>query len=174
MHDDRDFTDSPQRRLGNLALYLHPEDISEDVPAEERRVLLVCKKYQQEKGELRPWGLPGGCATTNEPADAALLREVHDELGIGAQLGRILVVHQMPESEDSTEGINLVWECAPIPDSTVIRLPQDELSAWAYVPMKDLDEYVKPHTRIRIEAAVDVANGTAPGAVFLHGYPDVA
>lgn len=159
MHKPNHFTNPPPRRIGCLAL----------IQDGSGNVLLVEKKYKKDQGDPFPWGLPGGCAESDEDPFDAARREVHEELGLHIDLGDVLTVHYMPRNGDSLEGINLVYSGGTISPDTPIRLP-DELSDYRFFARSELSAHAAPYTVARIEAAF--ASLPYGGAAYRSGHPE--
>ncbi len=65
------------------------------------------------------WFLPGGHVEPREPAEAALLREMAEEIGVAAVVGRLLgVVEHGYQAGGPRHEVNLVFEVA-VPDGDV-------------------------------------------------------
>jgi ADP-ribose pyrophosphatase YjhB (NUDIX family) len=56
------------------------------------RILLVERRTAPEAGH---WNLPGGKVDFLEPVEAAIVREIHEEVGLDIALGPLLCVTQM-------------------------------------------------------------------------------
>ncbi|MFM9368050.1 NUDIX domain-containing protein [Streptomyces sp. Da 82-17] len=156
MHDEQHFTAPPRRRIGALALI-------QDTAGE--RVLMVEKSYNS--GPAR-WGLPGGCAKTNEDAADACRREAQEELGLSLAPGALLTAHRMPGS-DSAEGYNFVFDCGQIAADAEIRLG-DELTSYRFMTPDEIREHAAPYTAWRVESALRTLSGEAGG--YIVGHPE--
>ena len=64
---------------------------------DQGRVLLAHHTYR-----ARPWGLPGGFINSREQPDAGLSRELHEELGVDAQVGPVLSAETNPTTHQLT------------------------------------------------------------------------
>ncbi|MFD7224849.1 NUDIX domain-containing protein [Streptomyces sp. NPDC059892] len=149
-HSDEYFRNPPRCRLGVLAALRN-----------EAGHLLLVKKLYQERENPRPWGLVGGSVGEHEGLREAWAREVLEETGLSLRPGRLLVNDEVPASGDNAKGINWVYDTAPLPDTTEIALPLDQLSDYAYVPRDRLGDYLTEHGTRRANAVLDaVAQGT--------------
>ena len=68
-------------RLVVAALILRP------VPDQERPEVLICQRKPDQPMSLK-WEFPGGKIENGETSEQALARELHEELGISAKIGR--------------------------------------------------------------------------------------
>lgn len=103
----------------------------------ERHLLLARKK-----GAVHTF-LPGGHVEFGEPAEAALARELQEELGIAVEIGRFLgaVEHAWDDAQGPNHELNLVFEVtwtgldkpAPVrsaePHLEFVWQPTDQLAA---------------------------------------------
>jgi 8-oxo-dGTP pyrophosphatase MutT (NUDIX family) len=121
------------------------------------RVLLVEPTYKDY------WEIPGGAVEAGESPYAAVVRELHEELGLGVQPGRLLVVDWVPPRPDRTEGLMLVFDGGILaPAQTArIRLPPEELRSWTWCTEQQAGERLSELLARRIVAAVRArADGT--------------
>lgn len=147
MHKDTDFTNPPLRRTGALAI----------VRDETGAVLMVQKGYKDGA-----FGLPGGCAHSDEAPHLACGREVLEETGLVLTPGRLLVVDYVPRNEKTgaTEGLNFVFDGGTVPSDAVIVLPEPapgeepELIGHQFVPLDQLSDLAEGYTERRVRAAV--------------------
>ncbi|WP_129769880.1 NUDIX hydrolase [Streptomyces sp. L-9-10] len=150
-HSKEYFRNPPACRLGVLAALRN----------QAGHLLLVKKIYQVREGNPRPWGLVGGSVGETEKLRGAWKREVLAETGLSLNPGRLLVTDEVPASGDNAKGINWLYDTPPLPDTTEITLPRDELSEYAYVSRENLGEYLTEHGTRRACAVLDaLAQGT--------------
>ncbi|RNG37375.1 NUDIX hydrolase [Streptomyces botrytidirepellens] len=111
------------------------------------RVLLVLPTYR------RGWLLPGGGAEPGESPDAACRREIHEELGLSRTPGRLLAVRWLaPDHRDIPADMPFPGEVQYVLDGGVLtaadiealRLPPDELSAFAFLDSRAAAERMTP------------------------------
>lgn len=85
------------------------------------RVLLVKPFYRPH------WLLPGGMADDSEPPEVACARELDEELGLGVEVGRLLVVDWAPPSGHRRRPILYLLFDGGVLDGLGIRLQHAEL-----------------------------------------------
>ncbi len=99
----------------------------------QSRLLLV----EHRKRGQRYWVLPGGRLQGNETLDAALRRELEEELGVRAQVGRLVIVCESLAPDRHV--VNLIFQ-AEIGESAEPQLdPRDPvLAGWQWVSVDQL------------------------------------
>lgn len=118
----------------------------------EGRVLLVEPNYRDG------WTLPGGTIESDDgetPRQGAR-RETAEEIGLEIELGRLLAV-------DWVHGVGRPPLVAYLYDGGVlaeddvkaIRLQEEELLSWRFVPRDELTGYLPSELRLRVLAALD-------------------
>ena len=113
----------------------------------EGRVLVVKPSYKPG------WEVPGGVVEPGEtPADACA-RELREELGVVAAVGRLLVVEHQVRPDDKGDSMMLVYDVAPVGEA--FALPPEEIEEARYVPAADLTSYLPPRQARRLAAAVE-------------------
>jgi 8-oxo-dGTP diphosphatase len=92
---------------------------------------------EHRKHNQRYWVLPGGRLQGGETLEAALRRELHEELSIEASLGRLVIVSEMLAPERHV--VNLIFE-AQIGEGVEPHLdPADPvLAGWQWVAVNRL------------------------------------
>ena len=134
----------PGKRLG-AGLVIHDAD---------DRVLLVQPTYKPT------WELPGGVVEAGESPAACVAREVREELGVDLAVGRLLVVDWLPARPPKTEGVMMQFDGGVVNDAVTahFRLPPDELAAWRWFAVDELDDvlpdYMARRTRVAVSAAL--------------------
>ena len=112
------------------------------------RVLLVKPNYRPH------WLIPGGMADDGEPPEQACARELHEELGLQATIGRLLVVDWAPPSGARTRPILYLLFDAGTLDGEQIRLQDAELDDAAFLPPREAEERLSEVVAARVPAAL--------------------
>lgn len=99
---------------------------------EAGRVLLTRRRDDQPMGGL--WELPGGKLEAGESPEAALARELAEELGIRAEVGRIVEV--VSHAYEAFDLLMLVYACRLQGTPHAV-----EVAELAWVPIADLPSY---------------------------------
>ena len=91
--------------------------------------LLVCQRKRNDSNALR-WEFPGGKVEAGESASEALVRELHEELGIAATIGGEVyrTKHRYKELQDD---LILIFFWATIADSAPLQNLAFERFEWA-------------------------------------------
>ncbi len=89
----------------------------------------VCALAQDEQGRLLvahhtyrkyPWGLPGGLIGKGEHPEAALVRELREELGVEASIGSLVHAETWPPGQHLTLYYTATLHGAPVVDGIEI------------------------------------------------------
>lgn len=114
------------------------------------RVLLCEPTYKQV------WEAPGGAVEACESPRAAAAREVHEELGLDLDPGRLVAVDHVPAIDGRTEALVLVYDGGRLTaeHAAAIRLAEDELRTWAWCTVDEARERMRPLVARRIAAAL--------------------
>lgn len=113
------------------------------------RVLLVKPNYRDH------WGLPGGVVEADEPPHLGCAREIREEIGLDLPGGRLLVVSwAAAAAERPRPAFYFVFDHGVVDADTPIRLQEEELDAYAFVPADELGEYLNPAMADRVPAAL--------------------
>ncbi|SIO91197.1 NUDIX hydrolase [Nocardiopsis sp. JB363] len=130
----------------------------------EGDVLLVRRVYMPD----RPWGIPGGIMEAEESPLTACLREVTEELGVSASPRALLVMDWAAPAPPRTAALHWLFRVEVSSEEFV--LPEDELSGWAWVPPRELDEYLVGGTALRMIAGVHVDDHTGVPVYLENGH----
>jgi len=132
------------------------------------QVLLVNPVYKP------PWDLPGGAVEAEESPHAACRREILEELALDRPPGRILAVDWVPSTPERPEGLVVVYDGGVLSakEAATIHLPDEELSAFAFVHRDDIAPLVTPLLARRITACLHAA-ATGSVAALENGIPAV-
>ncbi len=91
---------------------------------QDGRVLLVRRAVNPAKGL---WALPGGYMDAGEMPEAALRREVLEEVGLAVTVARLLAIYPMVNGSGPSQGIVLAYQAHPWGGQTELT-PQDDVS----------------------------------------------
>ncbi|MGV9271033.1 NUDIX hydrolase [Kitasatospora sp. NPDC003701] len=118
------------------------------------RVLIVDPGYKPG------WDLPGGMLEDEEPAPA-LLRELQEELGLEAEIGRLLAVDTVPAERWGRAIISLVYAARPrtTVDAAALVLQPCEIRAAKFVPEEEALALLEPTVARRFAAAAAAERG---------------
>lgn len=130
---------------------------------ESGNVLLVKPTYKDG------WDIPGGYVEPGETPSEACRREITEELGIEADISRLLVVDWAP-SEREGDKVLFVFDGGELDSAVELRLPEDELASCAFQPPEAFDELMPARLARRLRAAVTSRDTEA--AYLEHGVAD--
>lgn len=87
------------------------------------------------------WLLPGGGVEYQESLDAALKRELSEELGIEIEVGDVAIVADSIEPNGNRHIINIIFLCTLVNDA--IQLGNESiLFGYTFKPLKELENIV--------------------------------
>ena len=129
----------PRKRMGAGVLLTDPAG----------RFLLVEPSYKPD------WEIPGGSVEQDEPPRAAAARELHEELGLTVEPGRLLVVDWVPPAGERTEGLMLIFDGGVLLPAQTDRIvvATGELRGWAFCTEPEARERLSARLHRRIVAA---------------------
>ncbi|GLY97731.1 NUDIX hydrolase [Actinoplanes sp. NBRC 103695] len=115
------------------------------------RVLLVDPRYKPG------WDTPGGMAEANEPPDAAVRREIREELGLTIHVGPVLVVDWVSPHGPWDDLLAFVFDGGEIGAEQMleVRFRDDEISAYEFCTPEQAGERLRPHIWRRLVAALE-------------------
>jgi len=124
------------------------------------RVLLCELVYKSD------WDLPGGVVEPGESPRDAVVREVHEELGLAVTVTGLLVIDWLPPWAGWDDALVLVFDLGAVDAGWVddAVLEPREIAAVHWCDPALVRERARPPTTTRVEQAL-----TAEAAVFLHG-----
>lgn len=114
---------------------------------EADRVLLVKPTYKEG------WEIPGGYLRPGESPGNAAAREVREELGVVAPVGRLLVVDWAPNPGEGDK-LLFVFDGGVLPASTTVVVDGVEIGEHGYFSDKEVDDLLIPRLARRVHAAI--------------------
>jgi 8-oxo-dGTP diphosphatase len=106
---------------------------------EAESLILICQRRRDDKFPLR-WEFPGGKVERSETPQRALARELEEELGVHAEIGREIyrTRHRYQELADEIELIfysaNLGAEPGNLAFERMVWTPRNELGNFDFLP----------------------------------------
>jgi 8-oxo-dGTP diphosphatase len=100
----------------------------------KNKLVLIRRKNQPYKGKL---ALPGGFVEYNETTENAVIREIHEELGVRTSIKRLIGAYSDPDRDPRGHVVSLVY---------ILQITEGELkagddaAAFELVPLKKLSE----------------------------------
>lgn len=113
------------------------------------RILLLRPTYKPY------WDIPGGYAEPGESPRAACAREICEELGIQAQVGRLLSVDWAPHPDEGDKML-FVFDAGQLTAEQLAQITfQDgEIAEYAFVEPEHLDQFTIPRLTRRLRATI--------------------
>ncbi|MER8100444.1 NUDIX hydrolase [Kitasatospora sp. NPDC094016] len=132
---------------------------------EENRILLVKPTYKPG------WEIPGGYLHEGETPSEGAAREVREELGITAPIGRLLVADWAPYPAEGDKFL-FVFDGGILPAAELDRITVDqvEIGAHSFHHVDQLDALLIPRLARRVHAAY-AARAQGETAYLEHGAP---
>lgn len=130
---------------------------------EQGRVLMLEPTYKDYRE------IPGGYVEVGESPRQACIREVHEELGIEPEIGRLLAVDWAPSPSEGDK-VLYIFDGGVLTTELQrrIRLQPSEVGSYDFHPASALMGLTIPRLARRIEAAVQ-ARGAGKVAYLEHG-----
>ncbi|WP_246412273.1 NUDIX domain-containing protein [Amycolatopsis dendrobii] len=116
---------------------------------EHGRILFVCPTY-------KPFlEIPGGLVEDDESPLAACRREVREELGIDAPVGRLLVVDWLPTHGVWRDSLQFIFDGGVLSREQIgaIRLAADEVSRFEFLGLEAARSRLRPSKARRVALA---------------------
>jgi ADP-ribose pyrophosphatase YjhB (NUDIX family) len=128
-------------------------------------VLLVKPTYKST------WEIPGGMVEAGESPLRCCERELAEELGLELRVTRLLVVDWVPPRPDRSDALMFLFDGGVVGAESIGRivLAEGELSAWRFVPVRQLTGYLTPEQVRRMKFAAGKAHSPEP-AYLEHGF----
>lgn len=128
---------------------------------------ILALRHKDEDGvENEYWGTPGGGLDPFESLQEGVKREVMEELGIDAKVGKLLFMQQFPSGRSGfDEELEFFFLVEDSPEYDTIDLSKTshgalELAGYAFVDPKEV--YIKPDFLSEIDIADYVQNERTP------------
>ncbi|MGK9166432.1 NUDIX domain-containing protein [Inquilinus limosus] len=115
----------------------------------EGRLLLVQRRREPEAGH---WGLPGGKVDFGETVEAAVLREIEEELGVVLRLDGLLCLVDQIDRAAGSHWVAPVYRAAIAVGEPANREPA-ALAAIGWFALDALPQPLTLATRVAMEAA---------------------
>jgi 8-oxo-dGTP diphosphatase len=117
---------------------------------EAGRVLLVDPVYKE------PWEIPGGAVEADESPLQGACREVKEELGIAPAIGRLLGLDWTAPRPERSEGLVTIFDGGLLTSEELrfLHLSADEVRAWEFVSVDELDTRLIPLLARRVRVCV--------------------
>lgn len=128
------------------------------------RPMLVEPSYKPD------WEIPGGAVEADESPRECVVREVHEELEIVVDPGRLLVIDYQHPEPHRTESLMFIFDGGVLADakSRQLKLADDELTSYAFVDPDELALLTSARLARRVRHALEVAS-SAPLAYLENG-----
>lgn len=94
--------------------------------------------FVKGKRESAKWDLPGGRIHIDEEPEAGLLRELLEELGVACRVKGLITVKRFTHDTKSTPFYFVAFAVEIVDDVGLIQVPEDELSAFAWLSKEEL------------------------------------
>ena len=129
----------PKKRMGSGALFLDGAG----------RILLVEPSYKPV------WEIPGGIVEEDESPKRCCRREVGEELGLEAEIGRLLLVDYNTPTAAKTESLMFIFDGGVLSQAEIDRIKVDgeELLSFRFFEPDRLPQNLSPALGNRILAA---------------------
>lgn len=124
----------------------------------DSRILLVDPNYKPG------WDLPGGMAEANEAPDAALARELAEELGLDVPIGPMLCVDWVPPHGVWDDSLMFIYDLGQLSanQAASLQVSDHELDRHRFVSIYQAHELLKLRQRRRLDAALRAVESGVP------------
>lgn len=101
--------------------------------------------------------IPSGVAEDNESPLDACARELREELGIDPAIGDLLVADWVPAHGPWPDGLMFVFDGGILADEDLsrIELQTEELSAYKFLTLEEIEPQVRPSMHRRLAACLE-------------------
>ena len=123
-----------EKEIENLLRYGPKPSLAVDgvVVDKNNNLILIRRKNPPYKGQL---ALPGGFVEIDETTEAAVMREIREELGIKTRVKRLLGVYSDPKRDPRQHIVSVVYELEPLSEKFKAG---DDAAAFERVPVPGL------------------------------------
>jgi 8-oxo-dGTP diphosphatase len=123
-----------EKEIENLLMYGPKPSLAVDgvVVDKNNNLVLIRRKNQPYQDQL---ALPGGFVEKDETTEAAVMREVREELGIRTKIKRLLGVYSDPKRDPRQHIVSVVYELEPLSGSYKAG---DDAASFERVPVQNL------------------------------------
>ncbi|MEV3934676.1 NUDIX hydrolase [Glycomyces sp. NPDC049804] len=129
------------------------------------RLLVVKPTYREE------WQFVGGMVDRGESPHEACAREVEEEIGIDLPVGDLLVLDYVPDHGFVSAPMTIyVFDCGTVAEPDLIRLQEDEIEAYDFLPVEAAAAKFHPTNGPRVRLAAE-ARRAARTRYVPHGGP---
>lgn len=104
---------------------------------QDRKVLLELRNHEPDKDK---WAFIGGFVDWDETTEQAVIREVKEEIGIGATVLKLFGVYSDPGRDNDIQNIAIVYLMRL--QSTAFILNEDEVKDLQWFPLDSLPESI--------------------------------
>ncbi len=120
------------------------------------RVLLVKPNYRDF------WTVPGGICEFGEPPQQGCAREVEEELGLPAVVGKLLVIDWSRLYGETTRPImHFIFDGGLLAPDAPITIQVSELSGYRFTDPGELGDYLPPFALARVTGALEARRSRA-------------
>lgn len=98
--------------------------------------------------------VPGGVVESGESPRAAAYREVHEELGVNIEPGRMLVFDSRSQPAPKGDAVMLIYDGGVINDPSILQQDGEEIANVRFVPGNRIEQFCTPQMAIRLRAAL--------------------
>jgi 8-oxo-dGTP diphosphatase len=87
------------------------------------------------------WDFPGGRMHDDESAEDALVREVHEELGVKINRGPLLLTEQVKHISDPARHLFMTYRATLADPAEPLHIPSEELAEMRWVDKVSIKDY---------------------------------
>ncbi len=115
------------------------------------RILLVNPTYKDY------WDLPGGMVEANEPPRVAAAREIVEELGFQAQIGRLLGIDWVGAHGPWDDQLVLIFDGGIVADAAIqkLKITDSEISEFGFFLASDASQLLRNDVAQRLMRALE-------------------